>query len=98
MGMSQTEFNIDEVTESDLMGGRITFRGDNTFGGEIIYPQSPDKNTKIYGTYSVEDNSLTIKNEANNSTTTSKIKFEKDFMIATPTKDGAFISYYKRIE
>jgi len=97
MGMVKTPVEIERVTESDLMTGNLTFKSDKTFDGEVIYPKSPDKNTKVSGTYSVENGILTISNKANNSTTKSTLKFEMDFMIGTPLNPEGFIAYYKRI-
>ncbi len=97
MGMSKTPVEIERITESELMTGILTFKSDKTFDGEVIYPKSPDKNTKVFGTYSVENGILTISNQANNSTTKSTLKFEKDFMIATPLNSEGFIGYFKRI-
>lgn len=98
MGMSKTPFPIEQVTESDLMRGNITFKSDKTFDGEVIYPKSPDKNTKVFGTYTIGNDVLTVSNQANNSTTKSTLKFEKDFMIGTPLNPEGFIAYWKRIE
>ena len=97
MGMVKTPVEIERVTESDLMTGQLNFKPDKTFDGEVIYPKSPDKNTKVSGTYSVENGILTISNQANNSTTKSTLKFEKDFMIGTPINPEGFIAYYKRV-
>lgn len=97
MGMVKKTFPIEQVTESDLMTGHITFKADKTFDGEVIYPKSPDKNTKVLGTYTVEGDILTISNQGNNSTTKSNLKFEKDFMIGTPQNPEGFIAYWKRI-
>ncbi|HLM61875.1 MAG TPA: lipocalin family protein [Pyrinomonadaceae bacterium] len=97
MGMVKTPFPIEEVTESDLMTGQITFKPDKTFDGEVVYPKSPDKNTKVFGTYTVEGDILTVSNQANNSTTKSTLKFEKDFMVGTPLNPEGFIAYWKRI-
>ncbi len=97
MGMVKTPVEIERVTESDLMTGQLNFKPDKTFDGEVIYPKSPDKNTKVSGIYTIENGILTISNRANNSTTKSTFKFEKDFMIATPINPEGFIAYYKRI-
>jgi hypothetical protein len=97
MGMVKTPVEIERVTESDLMTGHLTFKPDKTFDGEVIYPKSPDKNTKVFGTYLVENGILTVSNQANNSTTKSTLKFEKDFMIGTPLNPEGFIAYWKRI-
>ena len=75
----------------------MTFKEDKTFDGEIVYPKMPEKNMKVSGTYAVENETLTINNKTNNSTTTSVLKFEKDFMVATPVSPSGFIAYYKRI-
>lgn len=97
MGMVKTPVEIERITESDLMTGHLTFRPDKTFDGEIVYPKSPDRNTKVSGTYTVENDVLTITNRSNNSTTKSTLKFEKDFMIGMPLNPEGFIAYYKRI-
>lgn len=97
MGMVKTPVEIERVTESELMTGQLNFKPDKTFDGEVVYPKSPDKNTKISGTYTIENGILTISNRANNSMTKSTLKFEKDFMIVTPVNPEGFIAYYKRI-
>jgi hypothetical protein len=97
MGMTKKPFPIDKITETDLMGGSLTFKPDKTFDGEIAYPKMPDKNLKVSGTYTVENEILTINNQTNNSTTQSTLKFEKDFMIATLLNPDGFIMYYKRL-
>lgn len=96
MGMTKKPFPIDKITESDLMGGSLTFKSDNTFDGEITYPKMPDKNLKISGTYKVEKETLTINNQINKSINESTLRFEKDFMIAIPLNPDGFIAYYKR--
>jgi hypothetical protein len=97
MGMVKTLVEIERITESDTMTGHLTFKPDKTFDGEIVYPKSPDRNTKVSDTYSVENGVLTITNRSNNSTTKSTLKFEKDFMIGMPLNPEGFIAYYKRI-
>jgi hypothetical protein len=98
MGMTKKPFPIEEVTETDLMGGNMTFKPDNTFDGEVTYPKMPDKNLKVSGTYSIENGILTINNQTNNSATKSAMRFEKDFMILTPLNPDGFIAYYKRLD
>jgi hypothetical protein len=98
MGMTKEPFPIEKITESDMIGGHMTFKEDKTFEGEVVYPKMPDKNLKVSGTYSVEGQMLTVNNHANNSTTKSTLTFEQDFMIGTPETQGAFIAYYKRIK
>ena len=98
MGMLKTPFDIDKITETDLMGGTMVFKTDGTFEGEVNYPRSPEHNIAILGTYQVENGILTINNHTNNSTTKSKIKFEKNFMILTPLNPEGLIAYYRRIE
>lgn len=98
MGMTKKPFPIEEVTQTDLMGGRLNFKPDKTFDGDVTYPKMPENNLKVFGTYKIENDIITISNQANNSTTESKIKFEKDFMILTPLNPGGFIAYYKRFE
>ncbi|MBX3245413.1 MAG: lipocalin family protein [Acidobacteria bacterium] len=97
MEMTSKPFPAKEISESDVIGGHMTFKEDKTFEGEVVYPKTPDKNLKVSGTYSVEGQTLTVNNQANNSTTKSTLRFEDDMMIATPEKQGAVISYYKRI-
>ena len=97
MGMTKTPFPIEKVTETDLIGGSLNFKPDKTFDGEVTYPKIPDKNMKVFGTYTIENDVLTIKNQTNNSTTKSTLKFEKDFMVATPLNTDGFIAYYKRL-
>lgn len=97
MGMTKQPFPLDKITETDLMGGSLNFKPDKTFDGEITYPKMPDKNVKFTGTYAVENGILTINNQTNNSTTQSTLKFEKDFMIATPLNPDGFIMYLKRL-
>jgi len=97
MGMTKKPFPIDEVTETSLMGGSLNFKPDKTFDGEVTYPQTPDKNLKVYGSYTIENEFLTISNQINNSTTKSTVRFEKDFMVVTPLNPEAFIAYYKRL-
>lgn len=96
LGMTKEPFPLDKITETDLIGGSMTFKDDKTFEGEVVYPKMPEKNLKVSGTYSVEGEILTVNNQANNSTTKSTLRFERDFMIATPETSGAFIAYYKR--
>jgi Lipocalin-like domain len=98
MGMSREPFPIEKVTESDLMRGTLTFNDDGTFEGDIVYPQMPDKNLKVSGTYSVNGSALTITNRSNGSTTESTLAFEGDFMIATPVNTTGSIAYYKRLD
>jgi hypothetical protein len=97
MGMTKQPFPLEKITETDLMGGSLNFKPDKTFDGEITYPKMPDKNLKVSGTYAVENGILTINNQTNNSTTQSTLKFEKDFMIATPLNPDGFIMYLKRL-
>ena len=97
MGMTKKPFPIEKITETDLMSGNFNFKPDKTFDGEIIYPKMPDKSLKVSGTYAVENGILTINNQTNNSTTQSTLKFEKDFMIATPLNPDGFTMYYKRL-
>jgi len=97
MGMTKTPFPIEKVTETDLIGGSLNFKPDKTFDGEVTYPKIPDKNMKVFGTYTIENDVLTIKNQTNNSTTKSTLKFEKDFMVATSLNTDGFIAYYKRL-
>lgn len=97
MEMVKTPVEIERVTESELMKGQLNFKPDKTFDGEVVYPKSPDKNTKVSGTYTVENDILTIFNQTNASMTKSTLKFEKDFMIATPINPEGFTAYYKRI-
>ena len=75
----------------------MTFKEDGTFEGEVLYPKMPDKNLKVSGTYSVENQTLTVNNQSNNSTSKSTLKFEQDFMITSPKQPGAVIMYYKRV-
>lgn len=98
MGMTKKPFPIEEVTETDLMGGSLNFKPDKTFDGEVIYPKKPENNLKVFGTYKIENEIITISNQINSSTTESKIRFEKDFMILTPLKPDGFIAYYKRLD
>lgn len=97
MGMTKKPFPVEKVTETDLIGGNLNFKPDKTFEGEVTYPKMPDKNLKISGSYSVENEILTINNQTNNSTTKSTLKFEKDFLVATPLNPDGFIMYYKRL-
>jgi len=97
MGMVKARVSIDLfTTEPKFIGGGMVFNSDNSFSGEVMYPRSPEKNMKVSGTYGFEDGILTINNRANNSTTQSRVEFEKDFMIATPLDPDGFTSYYKR--
>lgn len=98
MGMTKKPFDIEKITETDMIGGRMTFKPDNTFDGEVTYTKYPDKNVKAFGTYTIEGEILTITNQGNNSTTKSTFRFEKDFLIAKPLNPEASIMYYKRIE
>ncbi len=98
MGMTKESFPIEKITESEMIGGHMTFKEDETFEGEVVYPKTPDKNMKVSGTYSVEGQMLTVNNRTNNSTTKSILRFERDLMIASPETKGAFIAYYKRIK
>lgn len=98
MGMTKEPFPTAEIGEPDVISGHMTFKEDKTFEGEIVYIEMPDKDLKVSGTYSVEGKTLTVNNQANNSTTRSTLRFEQDFMIATPETQGAFIAYYKRVK
>jgi hypothetical protein len=98
MGMTKKPFDIEKITEIDLIGGRMNFKPDNSFDGEITYPKYPDKTVKAFGTYAIEGEILTISNQANNSITKSTFRFEKDFLIAKPLHPEGSIMYYKRIE
>jgi len=95
MGITKEPFPLDEITETDLIGGSMIFKEDKTFEGEVVYPKMPEKNLKVSGTYSVEGETLTVNNQANNSITKSTLRFERDFMIATPETPGGLIAYYK---
>jgi len=97
MRTEKKPLEVERVTESERMTGRFTFRPDNTFDGEVTYPKSPEINTKLSGTYAVEDGILTMFNQTNSSTTKSTLKFEKDFMIAKQLNPEGLIAYYKRI-
>lgn len=97
MGMTKKPFPIDKITETDLMGGSLTFKPDKTFDGEITYPKKPENNLKVFGTYKIENEIITISNQTNSPTTESKMRFEKDFMILTPLNPDGFIAYYKRL-
>ena len=84
MGMTKEPLPLDKITETDLIGGSMTFKEDKTFEGEVVYPKMAGKNLKVSGTYSVEGETLTINNLVNKSFTKSTLKFERDFMTATP--------------
>lgn len=74
----------------------MVFKEDGTFEGEVVYPKARDMNVKVSGTYALKNNTLTINNRSNNSTTRSTMKFEQDFLILTPENPEGFIAYYKR--
>ena len=97
MGFTKKPFPIEKITESTLIGGKIIFKPDGTFEGEVIYPKTPERNLKVDGTYAVENGIITINNRANNSTIQSTLRFEKDFMIQTPMHPDGFTAYYKRL-
>jgi hypothetical protein len=98
MGMTKEPFLLERVVESEMIGGHMTFKEDKTFEGEVVYPKMPDKNLRVSGTYSVENQTLTVNNQTNNSSTKSTLRFEQDFMIASPEKPGAAIAYYKQVK
>ena len=95
--MTKAPVDIEKIQESKFMGGHLTFKLDETFTGEVIYPQSPDKTMKVTGTYKIEDGILIMSNHTNNSVTKSTLKFEKDFLIVSPLNPEALTAYYKRI-
>ena len=98
MQMVKTPVAVEQITESNALTGRLNFKADQTFDGEIIYPSSPAKNLRVSGTYRFENGVLTIANQTNNSVTESTVKFEKDLMIAAPLNPVGLIMYLKRIE
>ncbi len=49
MGMTKEPFPIEKITESEMIGGHMTFKEDKTFEGEVVYPKTPDKNMKVSG-------------------------------------------------
>ncbi len=97
LGMLKTPIDLDKIKENDLIGGFMNFKDDGTFEGEVNYPKFPDKTIKVSGTYSVENGVITISNPGNNSATKSKIRFEKDFLILTPSSPDGFTAYYKSL-
>ena len=60
MGMTKKPFPIEEITENNLIGGSMNFKPDKTFDGEVTYPKMPDKNLKVSGSHTVENEILTI--------------------------------------
>ena len=96
LGISKRVVPVEQLGESDLLKGQITFNSDGTFYGDFIYPKTPEKNTKANGTYTLADGVLTISNQANNSTTNSELIMEKDVLIAKPLTRNGFAMYLRR--
>lgn len=98
VGMSKTPVEVDKVPQDGKIGGTMDFKSDKTYESKITVPGIFDEGIKTSGTYKVEGDILTTTNKENTSTTKSKIRFEKDYLIISST-DASDTStmYYKRV-
>jgi hypothetical protein len=95
--MSEAPLAVDDLPANKLASGRMEFRGDGTFVGVVSMPGAP-RGTNIGGTYSVEGDVIAITNSLNKTTTKSKMRFEKDYLVLEPiTRESlSYATYYKR--
>lgn len=96
IGMSKEVVPVERAGMSDLLKGRLTFNADGTFSGDFIYPKSPEKNTKAFGTYTIDNKILTVSNQSNASSTRSELFMEKDVLIAKPLDPNGYAMYLRR--
>lgn len=96
--MSKTPVALDNLPESKPAIGRMEFKGDGTFEGTISMPGVPP-GTNISGTYQIAGDVITINNSLNKSTTRSKLRFEREYMVLEPVTQEpfSFTLYYKRV-
>ena len=97
--MSKSPVPVDNLPASKLASGRMEFKGDGTFEGQVSMPGVPE-GTPMSGTYQVEGDVITLNNSQNKSTTKSKVRFEKDYVVLKPLTPGPFSysMYYKRVK
>lgn len=95
IAMQRSPIDLEKVVENELIGGSMTFKPDGTFNAEINYPKFPDKTVRTSGTYSIENETVSISNAGNDSTTKSTFRFEKGFLIITPENPEGFTAYLK---
>jgi hypothetical protein len=70
--MSETPVPLNDIPHSRLASGRMDFKADGTFDGNVFMRGRP-QGTSLAGTYEIDGDLLTIHNSSNNSTTKSKV-------------------------
>jgi hypothetical protein len=97
--MSIDPVSVDNLPSSGLAGGRMEFKEDGTLEGAVSMPGVP-QGMRISGTYRVDGDVITINNDTNKSTTQSRMRFEKDYLVLEPiTREPlAYAMYYRRIK
>ncbi len=95
--MSKTPIPVDNLPKSKLASGRMEFKEDGTFEGTLSMPGLTQE-TSLNGNYQVEGNIITIYNSLNKSTTKSKMRFEKNYLVLEPITDEplSYAMYYRR--
>ena len=96
--MSRTSVPVDDLPSAKLASGRMEFKADGTYAGRMVMPGAP-QGVNIAGTYAVEGDVITITNSLTNTSTRSKMRFEKDYLVLEPVTQEPFsyTVYYKRI-
>jgi hypothetical protein len=96
--MSMTPVPVDNLPESKLASGRMEFKEDGTFAGTLSMP-GVTQETSVNGHYQVVGNIITIENGLNKSTTQSKMRFEKNYLVLEPItqEPSSYAMYYRRI-
>jgi hypothetical protein len=97
--MSVDPVSVDNLPASKLAGGRVEFKKDGTLEGVVSMPGVPE-GMRISGTYRVDGDVITINNDMNKSTTQSRMRFEKDYLVLEPiTREPlTYAMYYRRIK
>jgi len=97
--MSNTPIPLDEIPQSRLASGRLEFRRDGTLEGSVSVRGVPQE-TRLVGTYQINEDVVTIHNNLNNSTTKSKARLVKDYLVLEPVTGEplSYIFYYRRIK
>jgi hypothetical protein len=97
LGMTKDVVPVERLDKSGMMKGQMNFKADGTFDGDFIYPRTPEKNTKAFGTYTLDNGIITIVNQSNNSNIKSELKMEKDVLIVKPLVENGFVMYLRRL-
>jgi hypothetical protein len=97
--MSQSPVPLEDIPQSKLVSGRLEFKRDGTFEGAVTMHSGPEE-TRLVGTYQVDGDVITIHNSLNNSTTKSKARLVRDYLVLEPVTREAlsYIFYYRRIK